>query len=147
MCRRPLLLPFLCVGGGGIEWMSCGGEIRAGRPHARTHLSVRFERPSKQLRVDSTSQRRGKALRRQSRKLPRLGKDLWPLHSGMGSGLTADLSMVGSHFYAAAAIACRTRLIHRPAAPRVISDQRCARANEHAESADGGMSNIRESEY
>ena len=110
MCRRRRRL---CRRRSGIEWMSCGGEIRAGRPRGEgRRASIRpTNRPSrqarKQSRIDSTSKRTRKSTQTTPSELSTTWEDLWlrfGLRQRKERRLTADernLTLVKSPFYAA----------------------------------------------
>ena len=117
MCRRRL-----CRRRSGIEWMSCGGEIRAGCGRLATRMGGRhrFDRPSEQLRIYSISKRRRRR-RRRRRRLTRKSTQTTPLelsstlersllsgcflpfgrklNCGRGRAEGRNLSMVKSPFY------------------------------------------------
>ena len=110
MCRRRRRL---CRRRSGIEWMSCGGEIRAGRPRGKgRRASIRpTDRPwrqaRKQSRIDSISKRTRKSTQTTPSELSTTGEDLWlrfGLRQRKEGRLTADgrnLAMVKSPFYSA----------------------------------------------
>ena len=93
----------LCVG---IEWMSRGGEIRAGRPRAHARI-YRFDSSDHRSIPLSTT---GKSTQTTKSEVAPTWERASPFRDDRS--LTADLSMVESHFYADATIACRARALY-----------------------------------
>ena len=118
--NRPLWMEWLCAAAFSSFPPLCRHRMDEPRrrnqswsaTRARTHLSVRFERPSKQLREGRFHfPTTGKSTQTTKSEVAPTWERAFPFRDDRS--LTADLSMVESHFYAAAAaIACRTRALY-----------------------------------